>query len=374
MNDLSVADVDADMAFMPYSQSRNFREGVNGTFFQCVFVHRIRINIRHTIDSISNIMRIRIKPTISLDEADAVSGSGPKPMRFNELRIRTDLIGVLFQLGFVSAFCQHLTIGSPNVSPAFFLGILRPGHEVEVVLGIGIHITGSGDIDRSDGTHHMGEVFCTDLCSECRIHSGNELTVRLPFRKASNQLVHEFCFLSNVRKRKHIKHLRLLYPLRIEACCGHCVVNGIHGIFHSLQPVFFFCGQILHHDLLEAGFVKLDVAIQDTDDCHYRQADENNDSEKDAAHGFQSLFVRQDGNGYLLQGSAYRYAHQRPPALPNMAALYSGAITCSKYRSFPQRYRQVPLSGYLMRSNSDGSTCKASIYSLGLHCPALKRN
>ena len=94
----------------------------------------------------------------------------------------------------------------------------------------------------------------------------------------------------------------------------------------------------------------------------------------DAANGFQCFFVCQNGNGNFLQGGGYRCTHQRPPALPNIAALYSGAMTCKRYRSLPQRYRQVPLSGYLISSNSDGSTCKASIYSLGLICPALNRN
>ena len=37
--------------------------------------------------------------------------------------------------------------------------------------------------------------------------------------------------------------------------------------------------------------------------------------------------------------------HHRPPAFPNMVSLNSGKWTCSRYRSLPQRYRQVPRSG-----------------------------
>ena len=66
--------------------------------------------------------------------------------------------------------------------------------------------------------------------------------------------------------------------------------------------------------------------------------------------------------------------HYRPPAFPKSAALYSGAITCKRYRSFPHLNRQTPRSGNLMRSNSDSSSCSASMYSRGLMLPALNRN
>lgn len=51
----------------------------------------------------------------------------------------------------------------------------------------------------------------------------------------------------------------------------------------------------------------------------------------------------------------------RPPAFPNRATLCSGAITCNRYRSLPQRYKLWPRSQLWIRSYSACSTCRASM-------------
>ena len=88
----------------------------------------------------------------------------------------------------------------------------------------------------------------------------------MTFRKASHQLLNETASTRAVRKRKHIKHLRFFYSLCIKAPISHCRVDGIHRIFNRLKPDLFLCGKVLHHNLLETGFIKLDVSVEDADD------------------------------------------------------------------------------------------------------------
>ena len=365
MDDLAVADIDADVTFVPYGKSGDFGDGVNRSFLGGVVIHIIRADIGHSVGGVDDVVSGRLKPPVALDETDTVGGSAAEPVGFDEVCLAANLIGILSFLVLEETVIQHIAVGSPNVAPSFGVGKLCPHDEVGAVFGGGIGIAGAVDIRRTGTRHCVGEVSGNDVRAEGCVDGGDQFLVCLFCGEASHQLACEVRFGGVVVQGEGKEGLCLLNTEGVVACVRH-------GGFH-VGPALNRHGLLLGDHLMESVGVDVHAAVEDSDQRHYRHNDDDNNAEDDAAYNLEGFLVRKDVDGYLFESCRYRRAH-RPPAFPKMADLYSGAMTCKRYRSLPHRYKQVPRSGYLISSNSLCSTCKASIYSFGLICPALKRN
>ena len=155
VDDLTVADINSDVTGFPNSQPRNFRNGRNRPLFGCIVVHGIRADVRHPICSIVNFMVIRVEPSVTLNQSHTVSRSATQPMGLDKVCIPADFIGVLFLFCVQETSRQNRAIGSPHITPAFFLGIFCPGDQVKIVFGIGINIAGGGDIHSPNCIHDL---------------------------------------------------------------------------------------------------------------------------------------------------------------------------------------------------------------------------
>ena len=82
------------------------------------------------------------------------------------------------------------------------------------------------------------------------------------------------------------------------------------------------------------GVVMLRAAGEQSADQRQRQDQRRTDRRHDPAQPFPGVLVRESGSGNLRQ-CRNGYRHYRPPAVPKMACLYSGACTCKRYRSLP---------------------------------------
>ena len=365
VDDLTVSDINADMTFVPYGKSGDFGDGVDSAFLGGVIVHIVSTDIGHSVGGVDDVVGGRLKPPVALDETDTVGGSAAEPVGFDEVCLAADLVGILRFLILEQVLVQHVAVGSPNVAPSFGVSKLCPHHKVCAVFGGGIGIAGAVDIRRTGACHHVGEVSGYDVRSEGCVDSGDQFLVRLLLCKASYQLTCEVRLGSVIVQGEGKQRLCLLNTEGVVACI-------LHGGFY-IRPALNRHGLLLGDHLMESVGVDVHAAGEDSEQRHNRHNNDDNDAEDDAAYNLEGFLVRKDVDGYLFESCRYRRAH-RPPAFPKMADLYSGAMTCKRYRSLPHRYRQVPRSGYLISSNSLCSTCKASIYSFGLICPALKRN
>ena len=128
LDDHTFSNVDADVTFMPNSQSRNFRDGIDASFLGGIVIHLVSIDVRHPIGCVVDLKGIRIQPAVAFDEANAVSGSSTKPVTLNEVCISAHFLRVLLKLCVVQIVIQYLSKGSPDISPAVSLRGLCPLH------------------------------------------------------------------------------------------------------------------------------------------------------------------------------------------------------------------------------------------------------
>lgn len=63
-----------------------------------------------------------------------------------------------------------------------------------------------------------------------------------------------------------------------------------------------------------------------------------------------------------------------PPASPKSFALYSGALTCRRYLSFPHLNRQVPRSGYATTREECEEKLKVLIVEMKKEIAEIKAN
>ena len=84
----------------------------------------------------------------------------------------------------------------------------------------------------------------------------------------------------------------------------------------------------------DGGIVMLRAAGEQRADQRQRQDQRRTDRRHDPAQPFPGVLIRESGSGELRQ-CRDGYRHYRPPAVPKMACLYSGACTCKRYRSLP---------------------------------------
>lgn len=56
------------------------------------------------------------------------------------------------------------------------------------------------------------------------------------------------------------------HTIEIVALASGSRETPVWCILNRLQPDLFLCGKVLHHNLLEAGFIELDVSVEDADD------------------------------------------------------------------------------------------------------------
>ena len=156
---------------------------------------------------------------------------------------------------------------------------------------------------------------------------------------------------------------------------GHGSGDRTYGVSDVLQVSTLLGCYAFGHHLVETVGIDFDIAVEQFQHHTYGSKKNQDGTDDDAAGDLPCFRVGGNGNGRFLyddhDGSSHTY---RPPALPKSAVLYSGAMTWSRYRSLPHRYRFKPCAGYLMSSNSEGSICKASMNSAGLICPGLNRN
>ena len=158
-----------------------------------------------------------------------------------------------------------------------------------------------------------------------------------------------------VFQRQDIPNLRFHDP-SCESRRRHLILNGIHGILYLLQHSLICGRQIFRDHLLQLFRIQLDAAVKHSDDCQDRCNEGDNDAKHNAEDRFQHLGIGEQGNRYFFQRRSYCRAHStfllpqskrrgqpyprllpilmcelpaahRPPAFPNNAALYSGAIT-----------------------------------------------
>ncbi len=95
MDDLTVSDIDSNVALVPDGKAGDLRDGVDHAFLDGVGVHGICANVRHAVRAVFDLLGISIQPTVALDEADAVGAAPSQPMRADEFLLTADLVGVL---------------------------------------------------------------------------------------------------------------------------------------------------------------------------------------------------------------------------------------------------------------------------------------
>ena len=77
------------------------------------------------------------------------------------------------------------------------------------------------------------------------------------------------------------------------------------------------------------GIVMLRTAGEQGADQRQRQDQRRTDRRHDPAKPFPGVLIRESGSGDFRQ-CRDGYRHYRPPAVPKMACLYSGACTCKR--------------------------------------------
>ena len=126
---LSVADVHANVSVVPDGEAGDLRDGADGSGLGGRVVHLVCADVRHPVGAVDDALGVGIVPAVALDEPHAVGGAPPDPMLLNEVRIVSDALRVLLQLGLERALRQHIAEGSPDVAPAGLVGVGHVGHQ-----------------------------------------------------------------------------------------------------------------------------------------------------------------------------------------------------------------------------------------------------
>ena len=60
MDDLAVPDIDTDVPFVPNSETGDFGDGINRSFFYGVLIHRVRADVGHSVCAVFHLMAVCI--------------------------------------------------------------------------------------------------------------------------------------------------------------------------------------------------------------------------------------------------------------------------------------------------------------------------
>lgn len=96
--DLAVSNINSDVTFVPNSQTRDFGDGINRSFFRGIFIHGVRTDVGHTVCTVVDFLGFGIKPAIAFNQPNTVCSPSAQPILTDEILMTADLVRVLFQL------------------------------------------------------------------------------------------------------------------------------------------------------------------------------------------------------------------------------------------------------------------------------------
>ena len=122
---------------------------------------------------------------------------------------------------------------------------------------------------------------------------------------------------------------------------------------------------------MQASRVDIDATIEESDSCSEGHHN-NNDTEDNAEKVFSQFLSVSMATAIFLRAAATVALITDLRLCPKQGGLIVWAMTCNRYRSLPHLNRQVPLSGYLMSSNSEGQPARRP-YLLGVDLTGIEQ-
>ena len=188
--------------------------------------------------------------------------------------------------------------------------------------------------------------FTLRFCPKSGIDICYYLRIRLLICETGNQPGYKSRLARIITERHDIQHLGG-FGFASQFRINHGIFNFCHGVFLTPQQLNILRQQVRFHILLQTRGIDCEV----TAEYRHHKTVGSSMATTPPSTANRMLFstfgsVRMAVRIFFSAAPTVALIY-RPPASPNSVCLYSGAITFSRYRSLPHRYRQVPRSALL---------------------------